>query len=84
MFAPFMAVWNFFDGKKAYIAGTGLILISLGSLVTAVGHCIQDVPTIVNGWDICQQDVGIAWSALQDTLIGLGIIGVRHAVAKNA
>ena len=82
MFSMIKSIWNFFDGYKTYIAGTGLLCLGLGSLLTAVGHCIQDVPTIVNGWEICQQDIAEAYNSVLAALAGLGFIGVKSAISK--
>lgn len=75
-------VWNFFDGWKTYIAGASLLLIGLGSLFTEMGHCIEDVNTIVNGWEICVQNVSTSWNGLMEALMGLGFIGAKHAITK--
>lgn len=75
-----MNLLQLIDGKKAYIAGAGLLLIALGQLLTHAGHCI----TLHIDVQSCVEQFPALWDALREALTGLGIIGVRHALAKAA
>lgn len=79
----FSKVFGFVNGYKTYIAGASFLLIGLGTLLIAVGHCIEDVSTIINGWDVCQMEVSAAWNGVYSALAGLGLIGVKHAIEKQ-
>lgn len=69
-------------GWTTYLAGASLILIGLGSLLTAMGHCIEDVSTILNGWEICRDNVSEAWGGVLAALAGLGFVGARRAIGN--
>ena len=58
------------DGKKAYIAGAALIVAGLWALVACIVPGLSDSP--------CNADAAVATLAQ-----GLGVIGIRHAVAKG-
>lgn len=73
-----MSILEFFSGSKSYIAGTALILLAVAQIATVGASCFQGTITLAECW--IQLSTG--WSAMQDAFLGLGIIGMRHAIEK--
>lgn len=74
-----MKLLTFLNGYKSYLAGAGLLLIALGELLTHGGRCL----TLEIEPGACFEQFPRLWDALSSAAIGIGIIGVRHSVAKN-
>jgi hypothetical protein len=72
---------NFLDGKKAYLGGGGLVLIGAGMIALDAVPALasKDMAKIVAFASTLATHPGT-----QKVLEGVGILGLRHAVAKSA
>lgn len=66
------------DGKKAYLAGAGLILSGLGSLAAEIAAATQDSAALLALLSNLPSHPGTAL-----ILQGLGLVGLRHAQDKK-
>lgn len=71
------------SGILTYSAGIALLCFGISGLFAAFGHCLEDLPQLLNGWEVCTQNVSDAWQSVISALTGLGFIGVRRAISNS-
>ena len=70
---------SFVNGKKSYVAGGGLVLVGAGLVLVDLVPVLaaQDAAALLAFATALPSHVGV-----QKVLEGIGILGLRHAVAK--
>jgi hypothetical protein len=74
-----MSLYNipFLGGKKSIISGYGLLILGLGGLLTAIGHCLQS-----GDLQQCYAEISTSYEPLLAAFMGLGVIGIAHKAEK--